>query len=311
MLCGEGHGVNAGQQEDATSEGTVMPIFISYSHKDSQFVDKLAHQLVQHDVRVWLDRWELHVGDSLISRIQQAITGASALLVILSKSSVSSPWCEKEMNSGLLRELEERRVVVLPVLIEDCQIPLFLREKLYADFRSDFDAGLQIVLESVAKISNMNTGRIDEPAYHSDWAMDWGETHDGNAWFRLTIIQEAVEQAFTVLTTIFIHADAAATRSCWKMVRSQGTDASHKHVVKLLVNAITTPKDLTLRLEDQFERTHECSIDDSQGRYHVRISSRRLGVDTGRNVIVYLGDHVRQMLQHMDDVTAQPVADNG
>lgn len=128
-----------------------MPIFISYSHKDTPFVDKLAHQLVQLDIRVWLDRWELHVGDSLISRIQQAITGASALLVILSKSSVSSPWCVKEMNSGLLRELEERQVVVLPVLIEDCQIPLFLREKLYADFRPDFDAGLRVVLESVAK----------------------------------------------------------------------------------------------------------------------------------------------------------------
>ena len=273
MLCGESHSVNAGQQRDATPEETAMPIFISYSHQDAQFVDKLAHQLVQHDVRVWLDRWELHVGDSLISRIQQAITGASALLVILSKSSVSSPWCEKEINSGLFRELEERRVVVLPVLIEDCQIPLFLREKLYADFRSDFDAGLQIVLESVAKISNMNTGRIDEPTYHSDWALDWGETRDdGNAWFRLTIIQEAMEQAFTVFTTIFIQADDAATRSYWKMVRSQGTDASNKHVIRLLVNAITTPKDLTLRLEDQFERTHECSIDVGQGKYRVRVS---------------------------------------
>jgi hypothetical protein len=51
-----------------------MPIFISYSHRDAQFVDKLAHQLVEHDIRVWLDRWELRVGDSLISRIQQAIT---------------------------------------------------------------------------------------------------------------------------------------------------------------------------------------------------------------------------------------------
>ncbi len=289
-----------------------MPIFISYSHKDAQFVDKLANQLVQHDVRVWLDRWELHVGDSLISRIQQAITGASALLVILSKSSVSSPWCEKEINSGLLRELEERRVVVLPVLIEDCQIPLFLREKLYADFRSEFDAGLRTVLESVAKISNMNTGRIDEPSYHSDWALDWGEIRgEGNAWFRLTIIQEAMEQAFTILTTIFVQADDAATLGYWKMARSQGMDASHKHVIRLLVDAITTPEDLTLRLEDQFERTHECSIGDRQGKYYVRVSSRRLGVDTGRDVIVYVGDHVRQMLQHMDDVTAQPATDNG
>lgn len=288
-----------------------MPIFISYSHKDSQFADKLAHQLVQHDVRVWLDKWELHVGDSLISRIQQAITGASALLVILSRSSVSSPWCEKELNSGLLRELEERRVVVLPILLQDCQIPLFLREKLYADFRSDFDAGLQTVLESVAKISNMNTGRIDKPTYHADWALDWGEVaNNGNAWFRLTIIQEALEQTFTILTTIAIQADYTAARSYWKIAESQGTDAAHKHVIKLLETSISTPKGLSLRLEDQFDSTHECSIDDNEGKYYVRVSSRRLGVDTGRDVIVYVGDYVSDMLRHMDDVTAQPEADN-
>lgn len=158
----------------------------------------------------------------------------------------------------------------------------------------------------------MNTGRIDEPTYHSDWALDWGVTrHDGNAWFRLTIIQEAVEQSFTILTTIFVQADGAATRSYRKLVRSQGADASRKHVIRLLVNAITTPNDLILRLEDQMERTHECSVGDSKGKYHVCVSSRRLGMDTGRDVKVYIGDHVRQMLRHMDDVTAQPAADNG
>jgi len=252
------------------------------------------------------------VGDSLISRIQQAITGASALLVILSQSSITSPWCEKEINSGLLRELDERRVVVLPILVEDCRIPIFLRDKVFADFRSDFDAGLQTILESVARISNMNTGRIDEPTYHSDWALDWGQTlPSGNAWFRLTIIQQAVEQPFSVFSMIFIQADKLATINYIRLAKSQGEDAARRHVVQLLVNKITTPKDLTLRLEDQFERMYECRIDDNSGKYHVRVSSRRLGADTGLDVIMYIGDHVRQMLRHMDDVTAQPTADNG
>src|SRR5438045_2276539 len=104
-----------------------MPIFISYSRRDTEFVDRLASQLVQNKVNVWMDRWELNVGDSLLSKIQDAITGASALLVVLSRASVGSAWVQKEINGGLLRELEEQRVVVLPVLIEDCQIPVFLR----------------------------------------------------------------------------------------------------------------------------------------------------------------------------------------
>ena len=38
-----------------------MPIFISYSHEDSEFVDRLAAQLVRNRVYIWLDRWELRV----------------------------------------------------------------------------------------------------------------------------------------------------------------------------------------------------------------------------------------------------------
>ena len=42
-----------------------MPIFISYSRKDSRFVDKLAVNLIKNRHHVWMDRWELKVGDSL------------------------------------------------------------------------------------------------------------------------------------------------------------------------------------------------------------------------------------------------------
>ena len=46
-----------------------MPVFISYSHSDKEFVDKLAAQLIQHNARVWVDRWELNVGDSILNSV--------------------------------------------------------------------------------------------------------------------------------------------------------------------------------------------------------------------------------------------------
>jgi len=55
-----------------------MAVFISYSHSDSEFADRLARQLVAHKTNVWLDKWELNIGDSLIERIQGAIQGARA-----------------------------------------------------------------------------------------------------------------------------------------------------------------------------------------------------------------------------------------
>ena len=67
-----------------------MPIFISHSHQDSDFVDALAKRLIVSNHHVWLDRWELNLGDSLSQRIQDAMTDASAILVILSNHSVRS-----------------------------------------------------------------------------------------------------------------------------------------------------------------------------------------------------------------------------
>lgn len=96
-----------------------MPVFISYSHADKSFVDTLAAHLVKRNAHVWGDSWELNVGDSIVGRVQEAIQESSALLVVLSKTSVQSEWCKKELSAGLMRELDEKPVIVLPVLLED------------------------------------------------------------------------------------------------------------------------------------------------------------------------------------------------
>ena len=46
-----------------------MPIFISYNRQDSKFVDSLVMNLVAARHNVWMDRWELGVGDSLTQKI--------------------------------------------------------------------------------------------------------------------------------------------------------------------------------------------------------------------------------------------------
>jgi len=51
-----------------------MPsIFLSHSRKDAGFTRKLAEQLRQAGVEVWIDFHKLMVGDSLISKISHAI----------------------------------------------------------------------------------------------------------------------------------------------------------------------------------------------------------------------------------------------
>ncbi|MEU5867253.1 toll/interleukin-1 receptor domain-containing protein [Nonomuraea sp. NPDC047529] len=280
-----------------------MPIFISYSHQDSQFVDRLAEQLVQHRVYVWMDRWELHVGDSFITKVQEAITEASALLVILSQAAVSSAWCQKELNSGLMRELEERHVIVLPVVIDDCKVPIFLREKLYADFRQNFDDGLRAILEAIARVTSATTGRIDELNYHSDWALDW-EIYEDDALFRLTLVGHGAAQPYSVLTVAEITLGSESTHAYIAAARQRGDEEAQKQVIAALVAATSALGGATMLLVDQMERSERYQIIHNSLHYYIAVSARRLGLDTGRNLLVNLGEQFRNVLTQMESVTS-------
>jgi hypothetical protein len=261
-------------------------------------------QLVKHKANIWIDQWELHVGDSLINKIQQAIQGASRLLVILSKASVESEWCKKELSSGLIRELEEKRVVVLPVLMEDCAIPMFLRDKLYADFRSNFDTGLRAVLEAIARVTSDSLVRVETPEWHVDWSIDWGVDQHGDSFFmHLTAIEQAVDQPYSILTQIHIDANPVATER-YHALRKIDLDWIERAAIIEMLESAATEKDVRLRLEDKKKQTMSLVLTDTKSlaAFHAQISSRRLGQDTGRDVLLDIGGQLRALCAGQKDI---------
>jgi WD40 repeat protein len=120
-------------------------VFISYSRKDKDFAQKLALDLQGLNIGVWLDLWEITVGDSLLERIEQGISDADYVAVILSKHSVESKWVKEELRIALMKTLEGGQKIVLPILVEECEIPVFLTHRVYADFR-DYPTGFEALL---------------------------------------------------------------------------------------------------------------------------------------------------------------------
>jgi hypothetical protein len=132
-------------------------VFLSHSSIDRPFVDRLAFDLERVNVGVWYDKWEIRVGDSLIEKISQGIESSDYLAIVLSPDSVKSEWVKREVNAALIRELEEKEVVILPILITDCEIPILLREKKYADFRKSYEDGFEELLFAVSPESPVTT----------------------------------------------------------------------------------------------------------------------------------------------------------
>ena len=279
-----------------------MPIFISYTHNDKAFVDGLAHQLVRHHVNVWLDRWELNIGDSIVDKIQEAIDESSALLVILSKASVDSEWCKKEISGGLLKELEEKRVFVLPVLLEECEIPLFARGKLYADFRNSSDDGLRVVLEGVAKITNPNLARFKEPEYHIDHGMDWRLVEDA-LMIRLTYVEQTKGQPYTCLTNIQIFIEDEAMAIYQTRAVEKGGELARFRIIEALHKHLNKTGELRPRLADQYEQIFTFQFEgDHQECYECVIGARRLGEDTGRDILIFTNNLVERTYNNMKEI---------
>ncbi|HFD33191.1 MAG: molecular chaperone Tir [Methylothermaceae bacteria B42] len=283
-----------------------MPVFISYSHADELIVNKLAAHLVKHNASVWVDTWELNVGDSILNRVQDAIQESSALLVILSKTSVESEWCKKELSAGLMRELDEKRVVVLPVLVEDCEIPIFLREKMYADLRTDFDRGLHQVLDAIAKVTNSYQGRLEQDEGTVDWSEDWGY-NDGLFHLRFTIVNSPNTLPMTFLTQIYVFCNEVAT-SRYKQYEAAGLDWIGRAVIAEALFDFGEKDDYRLILDNQFPRELKATIYDPKtgSKYDVICESRKMGQDNGKDQLVNISDYLKQIREYIRSVSRKP-----
>lgn len=86
--------------------------------------------------QIWIDFWEIGVGDSIVERINQGIAASDYLLALLSPRSVTSRWVREEINAALLTTIEQKGAKLLPVLLEPCELPPLLATRKYADFSS-------------------------------------------------------------------------------------------------------------------------------------------------------------------------------
>ena len=76
-----------------------MKVFISHSSKDHDFVMLLAEKLRKDLIDIWVDEWELQVGDSIVQKIDEGIKKSSFLIIVFSKYSIKSNWVLRELSS--------------------------------------------------------------------------------------------------------------------------------------------------------------------------------------------------------------------
>jgi hypothetical protein len=139
-----------------------MKVFLSHNKKDSNLAHKIATDLKSNNISVWFDEWEIFVGDSIVQKVQEGLKSCDFLSIIFTKNSEGSNWIEREWQSILHKELENRNIIILPIKGDDCEIPFILRDKLYADFSSDYNFAINQLIDSINHHGKNNANHIKE-----------------------------------------------------------------------------------------------------------------------------------------------------
>ena len=101
-------------------------IFISHASEDTEIAREIYHRLKTIGYNPWLDVESIPGGVNWDAEINYALTTADFVVLIISETSAKKRgYIQKEIQTTLdkLKEKLERDIFLIPLLIEDCEIP--------------------------------------------------------------------------------------------------------------------------------------------------------------------------------------------
>lgn len=128
-------------------------IFISYSRRDSDIVNKFVDQLKQAGLSVWIDIDGIESGDAFKKIIVRAIESSDTVLFFSSEHSNASMWTAKEIGVAIY---EKKKVI--PILIDHTRYnPEIKFDLINLDFL-DLDQGFDFVMTKLLSSIQSHAG---------------------------------------------------------------------------------------------------------------------------------------------------------
>jgi hypothetical protein len=107
----------------AINPADLPQVFVSYSHKDEPWKDRLLPQLGALEkagkIALWEDR-RIKAGDEWDEEIREAMNRAAFAVCLISANYLNSNFCMKDEIAFFLTKRQEAGLVIFPVLINPC-----------------------------------------------------------------------------------------------------------------------------------------------------------------------------------------------
>lgn len=137
------------QSGDRSRRRRTVGVFISYASADDAYAKLLAKDLSLRGIAPWYDQWDSTVGAPVASMLQDAIRSHPWFLVLFTKNTLKSTWVIREIKVARTLQQKHGTPAIIPCLFEDTELPQWVREISFADFRKDHRAGFAQILARI------------------------------------------------------------------------------------------------------------------------------------------------------------------
>ena len=88
-------------------------------------------------------------GWKIVDNITHCIMSSVKTVIVLSEQAVKSPWCSFEAELSLTMNLDMRKRTLIPVIIEQCEVPPHLSSLTYIDGRENPDVWWPALIRAI------------------------------------------------------------------------------------------------------------------------------------------------------------------
>jgi TIR domain len=128
-------------------------VFLSYNHEDMEVALRIQEELTKYKIRVRMDMSDVLAGQPIKDFIQKQIALNTAVVLLISKNSLTSAWVSYETTLSLFDAfLNQKRVI--PV----CLDKQFTHNNFSAYAFREIDAKLKAVLEAIKEHNEKGWG---------------------------------------------------------------------------------------------------------------------------------------------------------
>ncbi|HJR08566.1 MAG TPA: TIR domain-containing protein [Pyrinomonadaceae bacterium] len=141
-------------------------VFLSHNSIDEPWVNRLKVALQERGVKVWLDKDEIRPGARFVRAIEIGLEESKAVALIVSPEAMASGWVEEEYDRALsLAQSKDRPLQLIPVILREAEMPGFLGNRNYVDFRDEtsFDEKIEKLIYGITGKKSANQVKRIKP----------------------------------------------------------------------------------------------------------------------------------------------------